>query len=59
MVKPEDVLIEMAKKQGIILNGKDLLDIRTGIAASLAAKERHRKRMNAPTYQWKKPTPHR
>ncbi|ADW00372.1 hypothetical protein YPC_3938 [Yersinia pestis biovar Medievalis str. Harbin 35] len=28
-------------------------------AAALAAKERHRQRMSAPAYQWKKPTPRR
>ncbi|HBL7133900.1 TPA: hypothetical protein LSW83_004086 [Serratia marcescens] len=55
----EMAVISAAKQQGKELNGKDLLDIRTGIAASLAAKERHRKRMNAPEYQWKRPTPRR
>lgn len=62
MLSPETIeaaVIIAAKQQGKELNGKDLLDIRTGIAVSLAAKERHRRRMNAPEYQWKRPTPRR
>lgn len=55
----ELTLISAAQQQGFTLNGKDMLDIRTSIAASLAAKERHRQRMNAPAYQWKKPEPRR
>ncbi|HEJ7887078.1 TPA: hypothetical protein SMI12_004087 [Serratia liquefaciens] len=55
----EKAIISAAQQQGTTLNGKDLLDIRTGVAASLAAKERHRQRMVAPTYQWKKPAPRR
>jgi len=55
----EQALISAAHKQGVELNGKDLLDLRTGVAATLAAKERHRQRMTAPTYQWKKPAPRR
>ncbi len=51
----EKAIIIAAQQQGSTLNGKDLLDIRTGVAASLAAKERHRQRMAAPAYQWKKP----
>lgn len=55
----EQALISAAQQQGFTLNGKDLLDIRTSVAASLDAKERHRLRMNTPAYQWKKPAPRR
>lgn len=55
----EQTLISAAHQQGVELNGKDLLDLRTSVAATLAAKERHRQRMTAPTYQWKKPAPRR
>ncbi|WP_308561812.1 hypothetical protein [uncultured Klebsiella sp.] len=58
MLNREDIeitLISLAAKQGLSLNGKDLLDIRTQVATALAAKDRHRQRMAAPTYQWKKP----
>ncbi|MDQ9127636.1 hypothetical protein RDT67_14480 [Serratia fonticola] len=55
----EQTLISAARQQGLKLNGKDLLDIRTNVAVSLAAKERHRQRMSAPAYQWKKPAPRR
>ncbi len=34
----ENTLIAVAQRQGIELNDKDLLDIRTGVAASLASK---------------------
>ncbi|MHA3259226.1 hypothetical protein [Yersinia pseudotuberculosis] len=53
----ENTLIAVAKQQGLDLNGKDLLDIRTKVAATLAAKERHRQRMNTDTFQWKRPRP--
>ncbi|CAI1158908.1 TPA: hypothetical protein ACSTJ0_004200 [Serratia fonticola] len=52
-------LISAARKQGFTLEGKDLLDLRTSVAVSLAAKERHKQRMSAPAYQWKKPAPKR
>ncbi|MER3011858.1 hypothetical protein ABTW51_23055 [Serratia nematodiphila] len=55
----EQALISSAHQQGVELNGKDLLDLRTSVAVTLAAKERHRQRMTAPTYQWKKPAPRR
>ena len=55
----EQALISTARQQGLELNGKDLLDLRTSVAATLAAKERHRQRMTAPAYQWKKPAPRR
>ncbi|MGM7854409.1 hypothetical protein ACS78R_20155 [Yersinia enterocolitica] len=55
----EMTLINAAKRQGVELDSKDLLDIRTKVAATLAAKERHRYRMITPAYQWKKPAPRR
>lgn len=55
----EQTLISAARQQGLTLDGKDLLENRTSIAASLAAKERHKQRMSAPAYQWKKPAPKR
>lgn len=51
----EVTLISLATKQGLSLNGKDLLDIRTQVATALAAKNRHRQRMMAPAIQWKRP----
>lgn len=53
--KLEAVLEEIAKQQGHGLNGQDRLMIRTRVGIALAAKERHRKRMTTPEYQWKKP----
>lgn len=55
----ETTLITLAEKQGLRLNGKDLLDIRTKVAATLAAKERHRQRMSTGVFQWNKPAPPR
>lgn len=52
----EVTLISLATKQGLSLNGKDLLDIRTQVATALAVKKRHRQRMTTPAFQWKKPT---
>lgn len=55
----ELALISVAKREGLTLNGKDLLDIRTNVSMALAAKERHRQRMNTPAYHWKKPAQRR
>ncbi|MDA5536138.1 hypothetical protein PGS54_14020 [Yersinia mollaretii] len=55
----EMTLINAARLQGVDLDNKDLLDIRTKVAATLAAKERHRQRISAPAYQWTKPAPRR
>ncbi|HHI0196063.1 hypothetical protein R7K19_15985 [Klebsiella pneumoniae] len=44
-----------AELQGHELNGQDRLLIRTKTAMVLAAKQRHRQRMEAPPYQWRKP----
>lgn len=45
----------MASLQGHELNGRDRLMVRNRVAACLAAKERHRQRMDAEPYQWRKP----
>ncbi len=50
---------EIVRQQGHNVNGQDRLLIRTRVSATLAAKERHRRRMNTPAYEWKKPTPRR
>lgn len=55
----EAVILEMARKEGIEMNGQDRLLIRTRVAASVAAKDRHRQRMTAPEYRWRKPAPRR
>lgn len=52
----EAVILEMARKEGIEMNGQDRLLIRTRVATSLAAKDRHRQRMTTPAFKWKKPT---
>ncbi|ELI8803448.1 hypothetical protein RSL93_002127 [Klebsiella michiganensis] len=51
----ESAIISAAKLQGHELNGQDKLVIRTKTAMVLAAKQRHRQRMEAPPYQWRKP----
>ncbi|EPL1952546.1 TPA: hypothetical protein I8627_000264 [Citrobacter freundii] len=48
-------LEEIASREGHELNGQDKLVIRTKTAMVLAAKQRHRQRMEAPPYQWRKP----
>ncbi|HIF6263892.1 TPA: hypothetical protein ACX3KG_004931 [Raoultella ornithinolytica] len=53
----ETAIILMATKKGHSLNGDDLLEVRSRVAGSLAAKERHRQRMTAPDFHWKKPKP--
>ncbi|MCP9267586.1 hypothetical protein M5U04_05610 [Xenorhabdus sp. XENO-1] len=55
----EAVMMELAYQQEQSLTGRDRLAIRTGVAQTLQAKERHRRRMTAPTYQWMKPAPKR
>lgn len=49
----------MAAKQGYALNSADMLEVRSRVASSLAAKERHRQRMTAPEFHWKKSKPYR
>ncbi|MGE0971841.1 hypothetical protein ACQFN5_20335 [Klebsiella sp. WOUb02] len=53
--KIEAVIDEMARLLGHELNGQDRLLIRTRVAASVAARDRHRQRMTTPALQWKKP----
>jgi len=48
-------LEEIASREGHELNGQDKLVIRTKTAMVLAAKQRHRQRMEVPPYQWRKP----
>lgn len=55
----EAVILEMARKEGIEMNGQDRLLIRTRVAASVAAKDRYCQRMTAPEYHWRKPIPRR
>jgi len=52
----EMTLIHIARQKGEPLDRHTLYTIRTGIAQALQAKERHRQRMNAPEYHWKKPS---
>lgn len=55
----ESAIAEMLAKQGQGLNASDMLELRCRVAGTLAAKERHRQRMNAPAYEWKRPAPRR
>lgn len=55
----EQTIVHMAKENGADLDRKEMLELRTRVAMTLAAKERHRRRMVAPAYQWKKPAPPR
>lgn len=50
----EAAIKEMAKLNGHELNDQERLIIRTRVSATLAAKERHRQRMNSLPYQWRK-----
>ena len=50
----EAVLTEMARLQGLELNGHDRLKVRTQIASALTAQERHSQRMVSAPYRWKK-----
>ncbi|MCS4272105.1 MULTISPECIES: hypothetical protein [Raoultella] len=53
--KIEATIEELARLQGHELNAVDMLELRLRVAGALAAKKRHRQRMEAPPYQWKKP----
>lgn len=57
--KIEAVIEELARQQGYELNAADKLEVRCRVACTLAAKERHRQRMTAPEYHWRKPSPRR
>ncbi|HCT6691733.1 hypothetical protein ACWJN6_27835 [Klebsiella pneumoniae] len=62
MLKHEEIeaaIVLMAAKQGYALNSADMLEVRSRVASSLAAKERHRQRMTAPEFHWKKSKPYR
>lgn len=52
----ELTLLEIASQNGETLDRHALYTVRNDIRNALAAKERHRQRMTAPAYQWKKPT---
>ncbi|MFS7249098.1 hypothetical protein AB6869_21000 [Rahnella rivi] len=59
--KVEATIIALASKEGIVLNGQDKLVMRTSLSTVLAAKERHRQRMNTNSgaFLWQKPQPPR
>lgn len=50
----EQTIALLAKENGVTLDRKDMLELRTKVAMTLAAKERHRQRMSSPTYHWKR-----
>lgn len=52
----ELTMLEIARQSGETLDNHARYTIRNGVAQALQAKERHRRRMAAPAYQWKKPT---
>lgn len=51
----EQDIVHLAKDNGVNLDREDMQELRTRIAMTLAAKERHRQRMNSPTYLWERP----
>lgn len=51
----EAVILEIARKEGIELNGQDKLVLRTKIAQKVAAKKRYQDRINADVFEWKRP----
>ncbi|KMK32370.1 hypothetical protein [Pluralibacter gergoviae] len=51
----EEVIISAARLSGHELNGQERLIVRTRVSSVLAAKERHRQRIAAAPYQWKRP----
>lgn len=52
----EQTIALLAKENGVTLDRKDMLELRTRVAMTLAAKERHRQRMNSSTFYWLRPT---
>jgi len=50
----EAALIEAARLSGHELSSQEQLILRSRISATLAARERHRQRMDAHPYQWKR-----
>ncbi|ACI12151.1 conserved hypothetical protein (plasmid) [Klebsiella variicola] len=62
MLKHEEIeasIVLMSARQGHFHNSTDMLEIRSRVASSLAVKERHRQRMTAPDFHWKKPKSYR
>lgn len=53
----EAALIEPARLSGHELSSQEQLILRLRISATLAARERHRQRIDARPYQWKKARP--
>lgn len=51
----EAAALDIARKEGIDLNGQERLVIRTHLAQSASARRRYRERMDAETYEWKRP----
>lgn len=51
----EAVILEIARKEGIELNGQDKLVLRTKIAQKVSAKKRYHDRINADVFEWKRP----
>lgn len=49
--KLEQTIIEIARQNGECVDRHTLYEVRNGIAQTLQEKERHRRRMNSPTYQ--------
>lgn len=45
---------EIVRQIGEVLDRMRSYSIRNGVAQVLQAKERHRRRMSVPAYQWKK-----
>ncbi|HDS1115188.1 hypothetical protein OCJ35_21865 [Pluralibacter gergoviae] len=51
----ELTMLEIARQNGQRVDNHTRYTIRTGLIQALQAKELHRRRMNTPAYQWKKP----
>lgn len=52
----EETVIDIARKSGEQMDRHALYAIRNDVRNALAAKERHQRRMSAPSYQWMRPT---
>ncbi|MEY8770020.1 hypothetical protein AB6T85_06200, partial [Erwinia sp. ACCC 02193] len=55
----EMTLLQVARQNGESLDRHTLYSIRNGVAQALQAKERHRQRMEAPSFKWQKPAERR
>ena len=51
----ELTMLEIARQSGERVDNHTRYTIRTGLIQALQAKERHRRMLEAPAYQWKKP----